>query len=388
MKKRFLALTVVLAILAAFCLAFAEEPAEDPVLATVKGQPLKLSDVTYFASQLAASGDISGEDDLKSAFEYAVTYYVIPRVMVVERGIQEILGDEYDAQLAAAEAEYEDAVQGYVAYYAEEGADDEALAALRAEAEEYFKSQGFDKAAYMDEVLMNAAFAALVNAIPVDVTDEQIQAEYALSSETYEGYFKDDITLYEYYTKYYGYEVPYRPEGYRGVLQIMLSADEALCTAYSDAETDEDKAAAASAILESLQDKIDDIYARLDAGEDFAALVKEYNEDPGMMSDEALQNGYDVHAHSIIYMQEFTDAAFSEKMQQIGDVSDPAVTSYGVHILMYLRDIPGGVQPMSEAARESIQNYLIGRARDQQISEWAKEYEVEYTDEYSVYIGE
>ena len=392
MKKRFLALAVVLAILAAVCFSFAEEtaetPAEDPVLATVGGQSLLLSDVTYFASQLAASGDLASEEDLKGAFEYAVTYYLIPRVKVAEQGAQAILGDDYENQLAAAEADYEEAIQSYISYYAEEDADEEALAALRTEAEGYFLAQGFDKEAYMQEVLVNAAFNALVNAIEVTVSEEQIEAEYGMAAAEYESYFKDDITMYEYYTKYYGYDVLYRPEGYRGVLQIMLAADEALGTAYSEAEDDEASAAAAAAILESLQDRIDEIYARLDAGEEFADLISEYNEDPGMTDPETLKTGYDVHESSIIYMPEFTAAAFSDKMQKIGDVSDPAVTSYGVHILMYLCDLPGGVQPMTESARASIENYLIGRARDQQIAEWAKEYELEYTDKYAEYIGE
>lgn len=392
MKKRFFALMVALAMVLSFSFAFAEEAEveteADPVLATVNGQSLKLSDVTFYASQLAASGEIASEDDLKSAFDYALVYYLIPRAKVEEIGVRELLGDEYDAQLAAAEEEYETAIQSYIDYFAEEGADDEAIEALRAEAEQYYKDAGFDKEAYMDEVVINAAFNAMVEAIEVTVSDAQIEAEYNLAAANYESYFKDDVSMYEYYTKYLGYDVLYRPDGYRGVLQILLMADEALGTAYSEAEEGEAKQAAADAILESLRDKIDEIYARLDAGEDFAAILTEYNEDPGMMTEDALQNGYDVHKDSIIYMSEFTEAAFSDKMQKIGDVSDPAVTSYGVHILMYLRDIPGGVEPMTESARASVENYLIGRARDAKIAEWAAEYEVEYTDDYRALIGE
>ena len=73
------------------------------------------------------------------------------------------------------------------------------------------------------------------------------------------------------------------------------------------------------------------------------------------MSGENLVNGYSVHKDTVVFMQEFTDGAFSEKMQKVGDVSDPVVTSYGVHILYYLRDIPGGAVEFTDAIKSEVE---------------------------------
>ena len=152
------------------------------------------------------------------------------------------------------------------------------------------------------------------------------------------------------------------------------------------AEQDEAKKAAADAIVESLKDKIDEIYARLDNGESFESLIPEYGEDPGMTGD-TLQDGYPVHIDSTTYMQEFTDGAFSDKMLNVGDVSDPVVTNYGVHILHYVRDIPGGAVDMTDEMHESICDYLVQTAQSAQIEAWRDELTVEYTDAYNALIG-
>ena len=48
--------------------------------------------------------------------------------------------------------------------------------------------------------------------------------------------------------------------------------------------------------------------------EEFAALIKEYGEDPGMTDEARLQTGYQVHKDSVVYDPAFTAGAFSEKI--------------------------------------------------------------------------
>lgn len=388
MKKwiRALSLILVLALMGVISLA-EETTTEDPVVASIGEETLKLSDVEYYAQQLAAYGMIETVNDVKGAVEYALQYYLLPRAKVAEYGIANLLGEEYDQYVAQAEQDYEDTLDSYVAYFAEEGADDEALAALRQEAVDYFVSEGFDKEAFINEMLIGSAYDKLIAAQEFTVTEQQIEEQYELAVQQYASYFADNVDMYEYYVNYYGYEVPYRPAGYRGVIHILLSAEEALQTAYSEAEDDEARAKVAEEILASLREKIEDIYARLDAGEDFLALLEEYNEDPGMAGDN-LVDGYAVHASSVVYVPEFTAGAFSDKMQKVGDVSDPVVSSYGVHIMKYVRDIPEGAEPMSEDARASIEEFLKEEAEAELVEAWLAETNVVYTELYYSMIGE
>ncbi len=120
--------------------------------------------------------------------------------------------------------------------------------------------------------------------------------------------------------------------------------------------------AAKAAVLESKKDVLDDIEARLAAGEPFETLIAQYNEDPGL--DPAV--GYEVHRESIKWDPVFRDAAFSEEMVKPGDHSKPVVGSYGIHILYYLSDAQEGALPMTAEVRaqivETLRNEMINEA--------------------------
>ena len=105
------------------------------------------------------------------------------------------------------------------------------------------------------------------------------------------------------------------------------------------------------------------------------------------MSGDNLKNGYAVHKDTIVFMQEFTDGSFSEKMQKVGDVSDPVVTSYGVHILYYLRDIPGGVIEYTDEVRNAVEEYCVASEQDALLRQWLSDYGVEYEAAYADMMG-
>ena len=137
-------------------------------------------------------------------------------------------------------------------------------------------------------------------------------------------------------------------------------------------------------MLDSKKKEIDDIYDRLANGEKFEDLIKEYGEDPGMERENFLRDGYSVHKDSAIYDPAFTKGAFSEKMKKVGDVSDPVVGTYGIHILKYQRDVPSGLI-MTDDIRNEIVTYLKAKkeaaAFDQAIADWQKGMSVSYNQE-------
>lgn len=142
---------------------------------------------------------------------------------------------------------------------------------------------------------------------------------------------------------------------------------------------------AREAIFASKKEIIDDIYARLEKGEDFTALIEEYNQDPGMKDKEKLADGYHVHKESLMWDPVFTEAAFSEKMVKPGDVSDPVIGKNGIHILYYLRDVPAGKKEITEAFHEQIATYLETSKKNQIFSEamteWTTQHEIVYYQE-------
>jgi parvulin-like peptidyl-prolyl isomerase len=75
-----------------------------------------------------------------------------------------------------------------------------------------------------------------------------------------------------------------------------------------------------------IRKKMEDILARARKGEDFAALAKEFSEDPGSKDNGGL---YEDFARGAM-VKPFDDAAFSVP---VGEISDIVETSFGYHIL-------------------------------------------------------
>jgi parvulin-like peptidyl-prolyl isomerase len=131
--------------------------------------------------------------------------------------------------------------------------------------------------------------------------------------------------------------------------------------------TEEMVEAARQAILDSVQPTVDEIKAKLKDGASFDDLILEYGTDPGMQDEATRKAGYPVHKDSILYDPAFTAGAVA--LEKVGDVSDPIVGQNGVHILHYLRDIPGGVVELSEEIHEEISDYLKSQKENQVIVE-------------------
>ena len=99
--------------------------------------------------------------------------------------------------------------------------------------------------------------------------------------------------------------------------------------------------------IANVQDQLDEIYAHLDAGEDFDTVMAEYGKDPGMAMDPSKTNGYYVCATSETWDYSFRNAAMS--LENVGDYSaEPVVSASGVHIIYYNSDVRGGAVPLAE----------------------------------------
>ena len=145
---------------------------------------------------------------------------------------------------------------------------------------------------------------------------------------------------------------------------------------------------AKAAILASIADKIDEIYAKIDEGVDFDELIAEYGvkedgtaSDPGMTSEPYKTSGYEVSSASTNYVAPFVEAAFS--VENVGDVSAPYISSYGVHIVKYIADIPAGPIEMTEEQREAKRTELLTSKQNElytaTMDQWNQEADITFT---------
>lgn len=115
---------------------------------------------------------------------------------------------------------------------------------------------------------------------------------------------------------------------------------------------------------DELKAKAEDIAKRAKAGEDFDALIKEYNEDPGMESN---PDGY-VFAEGEM-VTEFYEGT---KALAYDQVSDPIKTSYGWHIIKRL--------PLRDEDFESKKSDIEQALFSEQADSWQAQAKIEPTD--------
>jgi len=454
MKKlqKFLSVLLCLCMLAGAA-AFAEEAevsavteiAADTVLVTVNGQDVTWADVRVayeaLASQYASYYDLTQQENVDLFRAIALENIILEVVMnqkAVEFGVSELTAEEIAAVEETTAAEWEYAIEQYIAYNRTditEESSDEDKAAARAEAEAYYEeTTGFTGESLTEdykryEVLLKVQDLMVQDAV---VTDEEIDALYQAQVAEDQALYGNDLAAYvdyeanaqmmAYYAAMYGTaseydQLWYKPAGFRAVKHILLPVDEALMTAYTDlqarfeeqqnaAETTEEtteetaeEAAepvteemineAKAAIFESLAGKIDEINQKVAEGADFDELIAAYGvdaegnpSDPGMVSGESAVTGYEVCEYSdSIYVPEFVAAAMS--LEKVGDVSAPYLSSFGIHIVKYIADVPGGPVEMTAEQREAQRADLLYEKQNalynEALANWLAEAEITYS---------
>ena len=101
------------------------------------------------------------------------------------------------------------------------------------------------------------------------------------------------------------------------------------------------------------------------------------------MEDDATRaEGYAVHKDSILWDPAFTEAAMA--LEKIGDVGEPVVGQYGVHILHYLRDIPGGAVELTDEMKEEFRSTMLSEIQNEALNsaldQWMEEGNIVYTE--------
>ncbi len=115
---------------------------------------------------------------------------------------------------------------------------------------------------------------------------------------------------------------------------------------------------------EAVRQKLLELKKRIEAGEDFAALAKEFSQDPGSASDGGDLG--DIERGAMV--PPFEEALFN---LQPGELSDPVKTQFGWHIIK-LFSIQGGGTKTFEQAKNEIEQELKTEKAESQIYDLAE----------------
>lgn len=340
---------------------------EAVVAATVNGEQILQSEldamVSTLSGRMAQYGiDSSDETVMETIQTAALEELVDDRLLTQDmtlQGCYEFTEEEESEILAAAQTSLENLKIQCEAYFTEylDGQEEGLTAAELAES--YMEEKGYNLE-YLENYGRNALASEkyedwLMEEEP-EITEKQIQDTYkervADSREAYE----NDIEAFEMAISN-GDEVWYRPGGYRAVLQIMLAAE---------GENEEEK-------LASVEGTANEIYQRLEQGEPFETLIREYGEDSAFDEDSFLETGYQVHKDSVIWEDAFVEAAFGEQMKEPGDYTEPLVFGDSVHILYYLKDVPAGEAELTEELSEALRQELYEERAEVRLEERLEE---------------
>ena len=253
MMKRLFAILLSLAMLLSVTAVFAEGDAEaavpDTLLLTVNGQEIRENNekLQHYLSELLSGSEETDELFMHVARMFAMNY-TLQEIMLLERATANGPVDE-EALRQQAETNWNNSVEQIMANLSgitEDSSEEDRIAA-RADALSYIESNyGYTEESFVAEMVqnmpLNTAYTDILNELKTTRTDltateEDILAAYNdVVKEEMES-VGNDIQMYEFYQQYYGYTFHYVPEGYRGILHILLKVDQELL----DQETYEDK---------------------------------------------------------------------------------------------------------------------------------------------------
>ncbi len=324
------------------------------VLATVNGVDVSYADVKKYYDTIAAQygsmfdvTDPSISGPLKEmSINYAVTEQVVKQ-KAQELGLDKFTDEELAELQANADESYKQAYDQVAAMFTSQGiAADQLQSTVEAYLADYNYTPSVIFGQMKDAKLFERAFNTVTGDLDIEeaelkvLFDERVAAAKA-AYEANLGQYDTDVSS--------GNVIYFVPEGVRSVKHILVKMDGAEAAelknalAELDALPEDDPGRAAlvekiEGLKAPVQAKLDEIQQKIDAGEDFNALIDAYGEDPGMMEGQPNRDtGYTLSASTTIYDPPFQAAAMA--LEKPGDVSEPTLGAYGYHFIRYDHDI-------------------------------------------------
>lgn len=378
---------------------------DDAIIASPKGENIENADklaisysdfkkeylyqLKYYATSYGIESDT--EEGYKESFDEirATTInYMIEEAIILEKA-KEYGADQFtQEELDQLEADYQSHLQeqyesfGKNADYGslEEG-DTLSTEEILIRGEEEFDKYLADCGMTTDDLLSwqrNALIATkLKEAVTKDITIDRSEAEDVLSDyiETIKEVYATDPVAYETGGSYTSF---WLPEGSRDIKHILIAIDEAdsdEVMALRKSGDEEGADALRAECLAPIEEKANEVLAKLDNGADFDALIKEYSADAA--ASEYYPDGYVVIPGSVTFVSDFVEAAF--ELENIGDYK-LAASDYGWHIMLYADDAEVPQEDL-DTYLEYVHETLTASAKEETytniIVQWLEEYDFE-----------
>lgn len=417
MKKTLIALLCLMASLALMfsCIGFAEETGRDDVLATVNGVPVTRGtvddSVMYFTAYYTGQGYDVSDEESQAVIRSVCLSDAVDNELIAQHAseLEAALSEDEIASLTAEMKELWNSTVDTAArssFGLTDESTEEEKAAIYAQVEESIAREvGFTADSFIAQNITAALSGKVTEALGADLTvsDEEAQAYYdegvaneqAQLQAAADSYGMSLVQFYEYYQYSSGTAFDFTPEGYRGIIQILLQVDEDALNTYKQLKEDINASAeqveeARLAVIASVQDTVDEINEKFAAGTPFTDLITLYNTDPGMDDPTNLAEGYAVHRESIMWDPAFVEATFS--LDEVGQMSAPYVGEYGIYIVYYLRDVPAGPMELTDEMRARLKDSLLSEKKNtallEKLDQWESEADIVYTDAAASYRTE
>ncbi len=226
----------------------------------------------------------------------------------------------------------------------------------------------------LEKLVNDAAIANYLLSNNVEIDDAEFEEQYT----SYVERMKDQVEVKEFFEENGIDEVfireqiktdLYMDKFYTMVVEKIDLSDESL-KKYYDEHQDEYRniQVKASHILVEKEDEAQNILKKIEEGEDFSDLAKEYSTDPGS----AAQGGDLGYFSKGMMVPEFEEAAFSLKS---GEISKPVKSQYGYHIIK-VEDTIDEIYSF-EDVKEDIKGMIIDQEVVKKTDEIKKDIKIE-----------
>lgn len=232
----------------------------------------------------------------------------------------------------------------------------------------------------LDSLIADKIVELEVEKQDIQVTDENIQEEMKKYIDQYgdESTFEQALSMYGYTLEDIKSDIQKNLE-IRALLEPEITiTDEELENYFEEnkGSLGEPEQVEASHILVDTEETALEVKGKLDSGEDFAELAKEYSTDTSN-NEQGGDLGFFGRGEMVTA---FEDAAFS---MGIGEISDPVKTDYGYHIIK-VTDKKEAVEANYEDEKDEIRETVLQSKLQNAYTTWLQGKYTEYTVENSL----
>jgi foldase protein PrsA len=253
---------------------------------------------------------------------------------------------------------------------------------------DYLAEAGYTEQSYLQLMIEQKAQENLMASIEdkITVSDQEVRKWYDDNLKSQREEIEATPSSYEEFESQG--DAMYVPQGVIRVWHILIKVPDDKSQTAMDLYNQDKKEDAMNMLrpyLDKIKPKAEEVLAKVQAGEDFAKLMDEYNEDEGLQSEPAKSEGYTVVPGNDTFLSEFTDAAL--KLKNTGDTSGLVETPYGYHIIKNIGVVSPGAVPFDQAkdiAKEESLAEKKDSAWQDQLDAWKSEVKIElYKDRLS-----